>query len=215
MALVEQDYHPAPGYSMDRGPGAAAERMALVRFLADRRAVQPGLAPVSMNHSWRRTAPPPRPSSPPVGCPPHPRPEVGRTGLPVNRGTGDRGRRTDARAVGGTLAPAHRRTHPHPPRRGIRRLALPAAERTRERGLMARQVDYSERTRIRACPDEVHETLRHAGARVRRRVVRTDSCPGQDVDPHALRSVLMGSDPAPTGQRPLGAVAGRLGLVRR
>ena len=52
MALVELNYHPKPGYSMDQWPSAAHERMALVKFLADRKVPNPVVLAGDIHTNW-------------------------------------------------------------------------------------------------------------------------------------------------------------------
>jgi alkaline phosphatase D len=52
MAMVELNYHPVPGYSMDQWPSAVQERMALVQFLADRRVPNPVVLTGDIHTNW-------------------------------------------------------------------------------------------------------------------------------------------------------------------
>ncbi len=52
MALVELNYHPKPGYSMDQWPGALAERVSLARFLADRKVPNPVVLTGDIHTNW-------------------------------------------------------------------------------------------------------------------------------------------------------------------
>lgn len=52
MALVELNYHPKPGYSMDQWAGAAHERMGLMRFLADRKVPNPVVLTGDIHTNW-------------------------------------------------------------------------------------------------------------------------------------------------------------------
>lgn len=52
MAMVEIDYDKAVGYVMDQWPGAAHERMALVKFLADRKVPNPVVLTGDIHSNW-------------------------------------------------------------------------------------------------------------------------------------------------------------------
>jgi alkaline phosphatase D len=52
MAIVELNYHPVPGYSMDQWAGALSERQALVRFLEDRKVPNPVVLTGDIHTNW-------------------------------------------------------------------------------------------------------------------------------------------------------------------
>lgn len=52
MAMVLRQSIPAPGYSMDQWPGAAHERIALVKFLADRKVPNPVVLAGDIHSNW-------------------------------------------------------------------------------------------------------------------------------------------------------------------